>query len=410
MMRWLRSLGRSLTLRGRGLLAVGLGLGAGATLSGQRDLLRVAILLVALPILAFIAMHRRSLSLGIRREVESMRIPVGETGRVDLTLQNLSAHRCRPLLLQDTVPAELGHPARLVMAGVEAGGTRHGAYPLRAERRGRFEIGPLHVSVLDPFGLVRVTHSFTGREPVLVVPPTVPLADGLLGAEHRGRGDMAAASLAARGSEDLVPREYRVGDDLRRIHWRATARADELMVRREEQPLTRQATVLVDLREEVQWGEGPRATIELVLSVVASIGGRLLRDGWRVRVAGLDGMPLAPLLAGATGEAMLLDVLATVQPVPGTGVVAGAARSDCVVVVAAPDVHLGEVLGTEGGRGPGDLGVAIIVPGGRGRERETPTVGRLRGASWHVAEIATLAELPTAWATVLDPVRSGVRA
>lgn len=401
-----RSLGRSLTLRGKGLLAVGLGLGLGAALSGQRDLLRVAVLLLALPLLAYLVVGRRALRLGFRRTVAPRRVPAGEDARVDLAVRNLAGHRSRPLQLRDRVPVDLGVSPRLLMPATEAGGERVAAYGIRTRRRGRFEIGPLTVGAMDPFGLVRVTHAFATTEPLLVVPPTIDLPAGLLGADHRGRGDMESAALASRGSDDLVPREYRIGDDLRRIHWRATARTDELMVRREEQPLTRRATVLVDLREEVQWGEGPASTVEIALSAAASIAIHLLRTGWRVRVTGVDGLPLAPLLSGSAGEAMLLDVLATVSTAPGIHVSPAAVRSDCAIVVAAPDPELTDVL-TQAARGPADLGVAVLVPGGRGPGRPEEAPARLRAASWRVGAVERLTDLPGAWAGALSPAAAG---
>src|SRR3712207_8466628 len=48
-------------------------------------------------------------------------------------------------------------------------------------------------------------------------------------------------------SSDLT-RAYRHGDDLRKVHWRATARSGELMVRLEERPWKAQATLLLDTR------------------------------------------------------------------------------------------------------------------------------------------------------------------
>src|SRR3712207_7478095 len=46
-------------------------------------------------------------------------------------------------------------------------------------------------------------------------------------------------------SSDLT-RAYRHGDDLRKVHWRATARTGELMVRLEERPWRAPATLFVD--------------------------------------------------------------------------------------------------------------------------------------------------------------------
>ncbi len=51
-------------------------------------------------------------------------------------------------------------------------------------------------------------------------------------------------------------REYRLGDDLRRVHWASTARTGDLMVRREEQPWQSRATVLLDTRRMAHAGIG----------------------------------------------------------------------------------------------------------------------------------------------------------
>ena len=76
----------------------------------------------------------------------------------------------------------------------------------------------------------------------------VPLPAVRLTGEYAGTGDSRARSVAVHGEDDAATREYRHGDDLRKVHWRSTARVGELMVRREEQPFQSRATVLLDSR------------------------------------------------------------------------------------------------------------------------------------------------------------------
>ena len=71
-----------------------------------------------------------------------------------------------------------------------------------------------------------------------------------LAGEATGYGDGRQRSLALAGEDDVIPRGYRHGDDLRRVHWRSTARYGELMVRREEQPQRARCTVLLDTRRD----------------------------------------------------------------------------------------------------------------------------------------------------------------
>ncbi len=69
----------------------------------------------------------------------------------------------------------------------------------------------------------------------------------------------------------MIPRGYRYGDDLRRVHWRSTARYGELMVRREEQPQRARCTVLLDTRVVAYEGAGPDSAFEWAVSGAASV-------------------------------------------------------------------------------------------------------------------------------------------
>ena len=84
--------------------------------------------------------------------------------------------------------------------------------------------------------------------PLLVVPRVRPLGAGGPAGGHGGGGEGARRTIAVHGEDDVSTREYRHGDDLRKVHWRATARTGELMVRLEERPWRSQATLLLDTR------------------------------------------------------------------------------------------------------------------------------------------------------------------
>lgn len=79
------------------------------------------------------------------------------------------------------------------------------------------------------------------------MPPRAAPARGTLARQrHRLRGLGAPHMVALHGEDDQTVREYRDGDDLRRIHWPASARTGELMVRQEDRPAKRRAVVILD--------------------------------------------------------------------------------------------------------------------------------------------------------------------
>ncbi|MGH3655175.1 MAG: DUF58 domain-containing protein [Micromonosporaceae bacterium] len=275
---------RGLTTRGRSFLAAAAAAGLSAMLLGERDLLRVSVLLLALPLLAVLAVARARYRLTCTRLLRPHRIPVGTAARVVLRLQNSSPLPTGTLLLEDRLPYALGSRPRLVLERLGGRRTTSVAYNVRADVRGRYEIGPLRIRLTDPFGLCELTRAFPAVNRLMVIPQVVPLPPIRIAGEYVGSGESRSRSVAVHGEDDAATREYRHGDDLRRVHWRSTARTGELMVRREEQPWTHRATVILDSRINAHHGEGPTSSFEWTVSAAASIAMHLRESGYRLRL------------------------------------------------------------------------------------------------------------------------------
>ena len=176
-----------------------------------------------------------------------------------LRMDNVSRLPTGLLMLQDRVPYVLGPRPRFVLDRVEPGGRREVSYRVRSDLRGRYPLGPLQLRLTDPFGMCELTRSFSTYDTLTVVPRVEPLPPVRLAGEATGYGDgrQPLAGAGRRGRRrSRAATGY--GDDLRRVHWRSTARYGELMVRREEQPQRARCTVLLDTRRHRLPGRGPR--------------------------------------------------------------------------------------------------------------------------------------------------------
>jgi uncharacterized protein (DUF58 family) len=216
-----------------------------------------------------------------------------------------------------------------VISRIESRGAREVAYPVRSDVRGRFVVGPLSLRFADLFGLVELTRSFTSTDALVVTPTVVPLPPIHLGGDWAGGGDSRARSISTMGEDDVTTREYRHGDDLRRVHWRSTARYGELMVRREEQPWQNRGVLLLDTRAGSHRGDGPGSSFEWAVSATASVGAHLARDGFGLRFVTDIGNEVsgysAEAMAGTPFEGVLLDTLALVQTSGGQSLSSGLA-------------------------------------------------------------------------------------
>ncbi|WP_415950851.1 DUF58 domain-containing protein [Streptomyces sp. KLOTTS4A1] len=324
----LRTAFAGLTTRGRSFLAAGVAAAVCAYVLGQSDLLRVGLLLAVLPVVSAIVLYRTRYRVAASRRLAPGRVPAGSEARVHLRMDNVSRLPTGLLMLQDRVPYVLGPRPRFVLDRVEAGGRREVSYRVRSDLRGRYPLGPLQLRLSDPFGMCELTRSFSAFDTLTVIPRVEPLPAVRLSGEAQGYGDGRQRSLALAGDDDVIPRGYRHGDDLRRVHWRSTAKYGELMVRREEQPQRSRCTVLLDTRRVGHQGAGPDSAFEWAVSGAASALVHMLERGFSVRLLTDTGTVVpgegADGFAGSTQESadaagLMMDTLAVIDHSDGAG-------------------------------------------------------------------------------------------
>jgi uncharacterized protein (DUF58 family) len=311
------------TTRASCLIAAGATALACGLLLGIVDLARAGVLALAVPVLSSIVVLRSRVQIANRRSAEPPRAVAGETVVVHLTISNRSLLPTGSLMLEDHLPGQLRGSARFVLDGLLSRETRTVSYRMPRLPRGRYLAGPLNIRLTDPFHLVDVRRSFTATSEIIVA-PIVETLRGIEPPRSLDVGDDAGShSIGARGADDASTREYRMGDDLRKIHWRSSARTGALMVRQEERPWQGQMTVLLDTRRSAH-AEGPaaqasaddervRSSLEWAISAAATIATHGIvagRDVWLIPDPGLPTrLPMAE-------TAQVADHLATAEASP----------------------------------------------------------------------------------------------
>lgn len=407
-----------LTTRGRSFISAGAASAICAVLLGQEDLLRVAVLLAALPLVCTVMLSRAHYRIGLTRTLHPDRVAAGETIRVRLEMQNLARLSTRVLLAEDRVPYALGAAPRFVLDRLP--GTQQAAvtYSLRSQVRGRYVIGPLHIKVADPFGMCELTRAFISTQPVMVTPVIWPLSSVGRGGSWGGTGESLSRSASISGEDDTSTREYREGDDLRRVHWRSTAKRGELMVRREEQPRQLRVCVLLDARQDAHRGEGAASSFEWAVSTAASIAVHYssLQHGVCVMTGGDPVTWTRP--SSGDDVVRLLDQLAVLRagsPTVLDDAIAQVRRSrpDALLVAVLGELTTDQATRLAALGRDGFPGVAIVlrtqewssasgrrVPGDDGR----PDVsGLLRRGNWLVAEAGYGQSPAQAWSGLSEP-------
>jgi uncharacterized protein (DUF58 family) len=234
--------------------------------------------------------------LGVDRVADPDRVARGEPARMTLTVHNASRLRAANLIAADRCGAR-SVPVPLLR--LRPGKDTTVEYPVPTQRRGVVPIGPLRVVRGDPLGLLSLARTHGGTSTVWVHPRI-----------HMLRAVPAGMARSLDGRIDKVPhgtitfdslREYVVGDELRRVHWRSSAKVGELMVR--EQLDTSEPTIVVLLddraRAHPDVADGTAETFEAACEAAASVVAAAVRED----------LPVGLHLVSGIADGSFLDVL-----------------------------------------------------------------------------------------------------
>lgn len=294
------------TARGWVIAFAGAGLWVAGRAFGEGALEQLGFGLLVLILISVVVVRRGRHEISLARVIAPQRAQAGREVTVALTLKNSGRGSSPVLFLEDRLPPRLSGRARFSLAGIEVGGERRATYKLRPARRGSYRVGPLEVVVSDPFGVATKTTHASSTTTFLIHPRIEPLTLPREAGRRRSSLNTARRNPTGTTGEDFYTlREYVDGDDLRRIHWPATARRGRYMIRQEETPWHARATVVLDDRPGILTDED----WERAVDASASLVDMFYRSGYWFRMTGA----IAPGVPSARGSDHLhrcLDLLA----------------------------------------------------------------------------------------------------
>ena len=270
---------------------------------------------VVLLALLDVALAPRPTDVGVRRET-TRAVRLTESASTRLFVSNLGRRKISGFA-RDAWQPSAGASANRHQFTLVPGETVSLKTPLRPTRRGDRPADAVTVRLRGPMRLA-------GRQRSITAPATLRVLPEFASRKHlpsrlrrlREIDGQTAIQLKGAGSEFDSLREYVMGDDVRTIDWRSSARRAEVMVKTYRPERDRRLMVVLDTSRlsAARVGDAPRldASIEatLLLSALAA------KAGDRVQVTAFDRVERARAmgLTGSTMMPVLADALAPLEP------------------------------------------------------------------------------------------------
>jgi uncharacterized protein (DUF58 family) len=210
-------------------------------------------------------------------------------------------------------PAMPHAQARCLIPHLPAGQQRSVSYRATLPTRGRYRLGPLRISTQVPVGLLKGQVTFDQTNDILVYPRLGQLQSNwtqMVRFDKPGPRSFQRRQGPVEG-DFFGLREWRAGDSRRWIHWRSSAKRNQLVVRQFEQHRNQDQVILLDLGRSAVRGTDDQAawdTIEKAISFTATVIAAQCRRGTggiTLAVAGSQ----TRLLRGSASSALLTDAL-----------------------------------------------------------------------------------------------------
>lgn len=391
-----------MTARGIGALGGVTALWSVARVFAIGPLHQAAVALAVLLVLTVLWIHLLPVRLVVDRRLDPVEVTAGGEVELSVRVTNRGWLPTPPLQFRGLIPPLLGTDHVRTMASVWPHRTVTHIERLATTHRGHADLGPVSITVHDPFGFARRrrTHLQHGTITVLPVATSLPPGVALGGGDSDGTGARRSLSVASGDPGDV--REYVPGDDPRRVHWPATAHRGRLMVRRVEHDALPTATVLLDARADRHDRGAVSASLEAAVAATASVIGHLDERG-RAVVLRSGATPAVPAPRTATGWLRLLAHLEADDTTVGDLLHGAPVAGTLVAVVTPPD---GEELATLVRAGRSASGrLALVVAAGARADQAPGAATALTRAGWRATVLAPDEDVASAWARLLGRTR-----
>ena len=236
-------------------------------------------LLIVFQLTRFYA-DRWSSCLSVERQVTNSELQIGESISVGLRLNNSTGYFIPWLFAEDLLSKRVtsqpdrsldvtGFPAKLYF--FRPGQISLMTYQIKAVRRGYFQLGPTVLETGDLLGLHRNYRIASEPQYVLVLPKLIPL-QGMNVTSRRPMGELRVNDRSMEDPTQMVGiREYRAGDSLNRIHWRATARTGKLHTRIFQPTCIQGAMLVLDMHNDSNPDRNEPVRTDLAVTMAASL-------------------------------------------------------------------------------------------------------------------------------------------
>lgn len=237
---------------------------------GWEEFIIIAVVLTVLFIVAIAFVIGRS-AYEVKLDLTRLRVRVGADAFGGVSITNLATRRSMASIFMMPV----GKDTSAFRVPRLAGNTSHDeSFQVDTSSRAVVPVGPVRSSRGDGLGLLRRDVIWAEAQEMFVHPRTINLQDSSTGfmkdLEGRPTDTLSSSDIAFHALRDYV-----VGDDLRHVHWKSSARTGKLLVRQFEE--TRRSHLVICLSMSVEDYES-EADFELAVSATASMGEQSIRE------------------------------------------------------------------------------------------------------------------------------------
>jgi|Deesub1362A_J573_1020465.scaffolds.fasta_scaffold00027_141 uncharacterized protein (DUF58 family) len=240
-------------------------------------------------------MRRLALSVSVRQPVFAK-----ETARMNIAITN-NKRLLPSYSLRIKLPS--GLKGEGYIAHVPASATAEGHADVHFQKRGAYSYGDFLVESSFPF-IFFTKKLKTHVKGEIIVYPEIKETEGI--PELSGNGISAYTTKPGHGEELLMIREFRYGDDVKLIHWKASAKSEKLMVKEFAAEMPKTASLILDDIKPFN-----ADAFEKAVSFAASLAQRLINEGYFVRL--ITYSKVLPFGNGSEHLFKILDILAVIK-------------------------------------------------------------------------------------------------